>query len=104
MEADNSDRSNSFASALGNGGTRSCSVLSASAYSGGTKSGRTERACPTLMAVGPACWTSSRSCWARCLRYFSSSRRMYLSYKTLNKNPLENRKSYCFRKGTIFQW
>ncbi|MNN53595.1 hypothetical protein D3C81_1683590 [compost metagenome] len=42
-----------------NGGTRSCSFISSSAMSSGSRSRRVDRICPNLMKIGP------RSCNAR---------------------------------------
>ena len=48
-----------IAVAPGNGGTRSWSLASSSAYSGGNKSLRVERSCPNLINTGPRCSMAS---------------------------------------------
>ena len=48
-----------IAVALGNGGTRSWSLASSSAYSRGNKSLRVDRSCPNLINTGPRCSMAS---------------------------------------------
>ena len=47
------------------GGTLSCSVASSSMNSGGTRSGRVERICPSLQNVGPSSSSAARRRRAR---------------------------------------
>eukprot|EP00966_Prymnesium_polylepis_P123351 2851913-Prymnesium_polylepis.1 len=53
------------ASAVGNGGTLSCSCVSSARYSAGSRSERDESACPALMIAGPRLEITSRSSAAR---------------------------------------
>mmetsp|Transcript_23885 Transcript_23885/g.57020 ORF Transcript_23885/g.57020 Transcript_23885/m.57020 type:complete len:235 (-) Transcript_23885:285-989(-) len=63
------------ATSLGKGGRRSCSFCSSCRYSGGSRSGREERAWPALMKAGPREAMISMKSLARFLRFSFSTPR-----------------------------